>query len=137
MSATGLAFWLLVGGLAFWLLGGLVARLGGLLFVLAGSVGLALNPDAGGVLMIGMGALIWLAGHWHYALRHHQYKSPLAGYVFCRWGPAWLDPSRTWAVAAGPQRCDREPAADDLTARRGGARTCSPEVETPDQGGSP
>lgn len=110
MSATGLAFWLLIGGLAFWLLGGLVARLGGLLFVLAGSAGLALNPNAGAVLMIGLGVLIWLLGHWHFALRHHEYKSPLAGYVFCRWAPAWLDPTRNWAVAVETQRCVREPA---------------------------
>lgn len=97
MSASGFAFWLIVGLLAFWLLGGIVARLGGLLFVLAGTAGLALNPNLGVVLLIGMGALMWLLGHWHFALRHHEYKSPLARYVFCRWGPAWLDPTANWA----------------------------------------
>ncbi len=99
MSPTGSAFWLIVGLLAFWLLGGIVARLGGLLFVLAGTAGLAINPNAGALFLIGMGALIWLAGHWHFALRHHEYKSPLARYVFCRWAPSWLDPTRRWTTA--------------------------------------
>lgn len=113
MSSTGFAFWLIVGLLAFWLLGGIVARLGGLLFVLAGTAGLALNPNAGAVLLIGMGALMWLLGHWHFAMRHHEYKSPLARYVFCRWGPAWLDPTRNWALAVEPQRRDRERPRSD------------------------
>jgi hypothetical protein len=136
MSPIGFAFWLLVGPLAFWLFGGIVARLGGLLFVFAGTAGLAFNPNAGAVLLIGMGVLMWLVGHWHFALRHQEFKAPLARAFFSR-APAWLDPTRSWAVAEGPQRCDREPVADDLTARQGGARTCSPDVETPDQGGSP
>jgi hypothetical protein len=97
MSPTGFAFWLIVGLLAFWLLGGIVARLSGLLFVFAGTANLALNPSAGAVLVIGMGALMWLVGHWHFALRHHEYKSPLARYVFQRWAPVWLDPAASWA----------------------------------------
>jgi hypothetical protein len=51
-----------------------------------------------GFLVLAIGALLWLAGHWHYALRHHQYKSPLADYFFLRWAPEWLDPTRNWAV---------------------------------------
>jgi len=98
-------------GFAFWLLGGILARLGGLLFVLTGTAGLALNPNAGALLLIGMGTLMWLVGHWHFALRHHEYKSPLARYVFCRWGPAWLDPTRNWGVVAvGPEQPDCDPS---------------------------
>ncbi len=112
MSPIDIAIGLLVGAIAFWLLGSLLARLGGLLFVFAGVANLALNPQLGVALLIGVGAAIWLFGHWHYALRHHSYKSPLARYVFCRWLPEWLDPTRNWALAttsgtAEPEVCER------------------------------
>jgi len=100
-----------LGLLAFWLVGGIVGRIGGLLLVLAGIANVALNSQAGGLLPIAIGAGLWLAGHWHYALRHHTYKSPLARYVFCRWSPEWLDPTRKWAVATteavGPEAEER------------------------------
>jgi hypothetical protein len=91
------------GLLALWLIGGLLLRIGGLLLVLAGGLGIGLQRNASGALVLAVGVLLWLAGHWHYALRHHTYKSPLARYVFLRWAPAWLDPSRGWAIpiAAG------------------------------------
>jgi hypothetical protein len=103
MSLTVLALWLIVGLLAFWLLGGIVARLGGLLFVCAGIADLALAPNGSALLLVAAGALMWLAGHWHFALRYHEYKSPLARYVFCRWAPSWADPTREWAVAVAPE----------------------------------
>lgn len=81
-----------------WLLGGVFLRIGGLLLVLAGGFGVGLQHDPNGILVLAIGALLWLAGHWHYALRHHEYKSPLAGYVFLRWAPGWLDPTRDWAI---------------------------------------
>jgi len=88
-----------LGGLAvFWLLGGLLLRTGGLALAVAGGVGVGLEHNANGLLVLAIGAMLWLAGHWHYALRHHEYKSPLAGYVFMRWAPAWLDPTRGWAI---------------------------------------
>lgn len=93
----------ILGGLsALWLLGGVMLRIGGLLLVLAGGIGVGLQHDANGLLVLLIGALLWLAGHWHYALRHHEYKSPLAGYVFLSWAPAWLDPTCGWAVAVEP-----------------------------------
>lgn len=98
MSPFDFAIGLPGGLLAFWLLGGLVARVGGLLLVLVGAGSLALDPGMGALLPIGVGAAIWLFGHWHYALRRHAYKSPLARYVFCRWAPEGLDPTRNWAV---------------------------------------
>lgn len=104
MSLTVLALWLIVGLLVFWVFGGIVARLGGLLFVFAGIADLAFAPNASAFLLIAMGALIWLIGHWHFALRHHECKSPLARYVFCRWVPSWADPTRNWAVAVAPER---------------------------------
>lgn len=84
--------------LAFWLLGGVLLRIGGLLLVLAGGLSVALQHDASGIIVLAIGTLFWLGGHWHYALRHQTYKSPLARHVFCRWAPAWLDPSRDWTI---------------------------------------
>jgi hypothetical protein len=89
---------ILGGLLVLWLLGGVFLRIGGLLLVLAGGFGLGLQHDPNGILVLAIGTLLWLAGHWHYALRHHEYKSPLAGYVFLRWAPGWLDPTRDWAI---------------------------------------
>jgi hypothetical protein len=77
-------------GLLFaWFLGGVLLRLGGLVLALAALAVLALTGDANAI-----GAALWLVGHWHYALRHGDYKSPLAAFLFCRCAPAWLDPTR-------------------------------------------
>lgn len=107
MSLAIFASWLFVAPLLLWLLGGILARLGGLLFVFAGIADVALAPNGSALLLIAMGVLIWLAGHWHFALRHHEYKSPLARYVFCRWAPRWADPTGNWAVAVAPEQTDR------------------------------
>ena len=82
-------------GLLFvWVLGGLLLRLSGLVLALGGAGLVALSGNANGILAFAIGAALWLAGHWLYALRHGQYKSPLAGFLFCRCAPAWLDPTR-------------------------------------------
>lgn len=104
---------------ALWLLGGFLARLGGALIALAGVLGLATTGNADALVVTAIGTLLWLAGHWHYALRHHEYKSPLARHLFCRLAPGRLDPSRGWAVAVAPRvlpgggrtRDDDEPGA--------------------------
>lgn len=88
---------LILGALALWFLGGYVLRLVGLLIFVAGALGAA-GGNAGGILVALLGALGWLAGHWHYALRHQEYKSPLARHLFSRWPLAWLDPTRDWSV---------------------------------------
>jgi hypothetical protein len=74
-------------------------RISGPLLVLVGAGNMALDPRVGAALLIVLGAATWLAGHWHYALRQHAYKSPLARYAFCRWAPQWLDPTRNWVLA--------------------------------------
>jgi hypothetical protein len=98
MNVLSFGVAILGGLLVLWLLGGLLLRIGSLLLILAGAFGAGVQRDASGVLVLAIGALFWLAGHWHYALRHHEYKSPLAGYVFLRWAPGWLDPTRDWAI---------------------------------------
>jgi hypothetical protein len=127
---------MMLGLLGLWLFGGFVLRLAGLLLILAGGVGVAIDGDASGILVAAIGVLLWLAGHWHYALRHQEYKSPLARHFFCRWAPAWLDPTRNWAVAVEADRGDRD------NARPGRRATCPlPDAELPrprtDQGGEP
>ena len=77
-----------------WVLGGVLLRLGGFALALAGVAGVAASGNANGVLVFAIGAALWLAGHWHWALRHGCFKSPLAGFAFRRCAPAWLDP--TW-----------------------------------------
>jgi hypothetical protein len=110
-TALGLALLSLIG---FWLFGGLLLRIGGTILALGGVAGLALTGDPEALLCVAIGVALWLTGHWHYALRHHEYKSPLARYVFCRWAPARLDPTRGWAVAVSeeavqPETGERKP----------------------------
>lgn len=82
-------------GLFFaWFLGGVLLRLSGLVLALAALAVLALTGDGNAIVVFAIGAALWLAGHWHYALRHGDYKSPLAAFLFCRCAPAWLDPTR-------------------------------------------
>lgn len=83
-----------LGLLFIWVLGGLLLRLSGLALALAGAVVLATSGEANGILAFAIGALLWLAGHWLYAVRHLDYKSPLADFLFCRCVPDWLDPAR-------------------------------------------
>jgi len=112
MSPVEFAAWLLLGMLAFWLLGGIVARVSGLLLVLVGVASMALDPRVGAALLIVLGTVTWLAGHWHYGLRHQAFKSPLARHMFCRWAPEWLDPTRNWGVAVTPEATDDEARGD-------------------------
>jgi hypothetical protein len=86
-----------IGLLFSWVLGGVILRLGGLVLFLAGAAGLAINPDLSALLPLATGSLMWLVGHWHYALRHQGYKSLLARRIFGRWMPEWLDPTAGWA----------------------------------------
>ncbi len=107
VSALGIAA---LAALLVWILGGIVLRLGGLLVAMAGLAGLAISGDVAGVLVFVIGAVLWLAGQWHYALRHQEYKSPLARHLFCRWLPGALDPTRLWTSAVIDERPRREAA---------------------------
>lgn len=77
-----------------WILGGLLLRVGGIVLALGGTGMVALSGNANGLLVFAIGGALWLAGHWLYALRHGEYKSPLADFLFYRCAPAWLDPIR-------------------------------------------
>ncbi len=99
-----------LGLLIAWWVGGFLLRATGALLILAGIIALTVLGEGGGVLVAGIGACLWLAGHWHYGLRHQEYKSALARHIFCCWAPAWLDPTRGWAVPieAGERRRSRK-----------------------------
>lgn len=84
MSPSAALAIVVFGLLAVWVLGGLVARLGGLLLLGSGIAALALDPGGAALVAIACGVCLWLAGHWHYALRHHTCKSPLARHLFRR-----------------------------------------------------
>lgn len=88
---------------AAWLAGGFVLRLGGALLAFLAALVLATTGDPDGIAMLALGLAAWLAGHWHYAARHHYFKSPLAERVFERLPPR-LDPTRGWAVPVAPQQ---------------------------------
>lgn len=80
VTAIGIAILALIG---FWMFGGVLLRAGGL-------------------------TIIVLGGHWHYALRHHAYKSPLVERIFCQVLPRRLDPTRGWGVPVVPVEPRRE-----------------------------
>jgi hypothetical protein len=74
-SAIGVAT-LVVAGI--WLFGGLLARWAGVLLVVAGSAGLASTGEADGLLLVALGAALWLVGHCLYRMRRGAWKSALA-----------------------------------------------------------
>lgn len=93
MILADLAF-VALGLVAVWVFGGVLLRLSGIVLALGGIGLVALSGNANGLLVFTIGGALWLAGHWLYALRHGQYKSPLADFLFYRCAPAWLDPTR-------------------------------------------
>lgn len=103
ITALGIAIVALVG---CWIVGGVLLRLGGLIVMALGVAALlTANNLLGGIIALAAGFLLWLGGHWHYALRHHAYRSPLARRIFLQLLPRWLDPTRDWATPViGPHR---------------------------------
>lgn len=89
---------LILAFISTWLLGGVLLRFFGMLLLILAGLGLAFTGDiVAGLLILIPGAIMWLAGHWHYAYRWHDYASPLAQRVFQQLLPARLDPTRNWA----------------------------------------
>lgn len=85
--------------IAGWVFGGVLLRIVGALLVLAGAISLVITSEpAAALLVLAIGAVMWLAGHWHYAMRHHEYASPLAQRLFQQALPQRLDPTRGWSL---------------------------------------
>jgi hypothetical protein len=102
---TGLLSFLAWGGLiglACWLLGGVVLRVGGALLAYGGLVSTAATGSPGTAIATLAGGMAWLAGHWLYALRHHEYASPLARRVFNQALLRTLNAARRWGIRVLP-----------------------------------
>lgn len=104
MSVVGVILLVILG---LWLLGGVLLRLAGVLLVGVAVLGLAFPDAAGGssggqallaLALLPAGLVVWLAGQWHHAWKHHYYRSPLAQRVFQQLLPVRLDPTRGWSV---------------------------------------
>ncbi len=87
---------MIIAAVGFWIAGGLVLRIGGLTFAVFGAFILAIDRSLVGIVVFVFGFGLWLIGHWHYAVRYHTYKSPLAQRIFLQMLPARFDPSRGW-----------------------------------------
>jgi hypothetical protein len=98
MTALGIAALAL---LFAWLFGGFLLRLGGLLLVFVGAIGLAVSGNANGIPVATIGAVLWLLGHGHYALRHGVWKGHLA---MALWSSAGL--TLGYLVASGLHRSE-------------------------------
>ena len=103
IAATGMLV-----ALALWLFGGFMVRVAG---AVLGFGGLPSSASTGSPTMAVatlFGAFAWLFGHWLYAVRHHDFRSPLARRVFMDGLPSRLDPTRRWGVPtipSGGPRC--------------------------------
>lgn len=95
VTVIGIAILAIVG---FWLFGGVVLRVAGAVFVFVGLISLVTLANPAALLMVAIGLVMWLVGHWHFALRHHEYKSPLAQRIFLQVLPPRYDPTRNWAT---------------------------------------
>jgi hypothetical protein len=93
-AAIAIAVVVIVG---FWIAGGMLLHFGGLVVAIFGILVLAFDHSLAGITLLVVGVLLWLAGHWHYALRHHVYKSPLSHRIFQQLLPDRLDPTRGWS----------------------------------------
>jgi hypothetical protein len=88
-----------------WVFGSFALRLAGLLAMVVGIVtipgafelgNLVLLPMS--IITIALGMSLWLAGHWLYAYKHHDFKSGTAHRVLARIFGGRFDPTRGWGV---------------------------------------
>jgi hypothetical protein len=79
------------------MVGGLVLGLGGIATATTGLL-LAATRYPICLLLAALGVLLLVGGRWHYALRHHTYKLPLARRLFPDVLPTWADPTRNWSA---------------------------------------
>lgn len=112
LTVIGIAIMVIVG---IWIFGGVALRVGGAVFAFVGAVSLIALANPAALIMVVLGFAMWLAGHWHYALRHHEYKSPLAQRIFLQVLPPRYDPTRHWDLPIASDGGGRDEAATGLT----------------------
>jgi len=88
----------LLGAIAAWMFGSFALRAVGLFFFFGGLLTILVAGRAALLPMVVIGAVLWLAGHWLYAYRHHVFASPLARRIFLQFLPPRLNPTRGWGV---------------------------------------
>lgn len=94
----------------FWIAGGVLLRVGGVGVAVFGVLVLAVDHNLAGIVLLVVGVLLWFVGQWHYAVRRHEYKSPLAQRVFQQLLTHRLDPTRGWGwPVTSASRDDRPP----------------------------
>lgn len=98
-------------GVAIWLLGGIALRILGAVVVFGGIVN-ATQGEGWGLGVMLSGGVLWLAGHWHFALRHRYWKSPLAESIARRL-PLVPNPAAGWGVPGVDTGRARAPVARD------------------------
>lgn len=89
LSAIGTLTLALLGA---WVFGGIALRLAGAVIALAGLLGLSLRGDPNGLVVLALGACLWLAGQLHFRMRHGYFRSALA---------EWLSIGAAWAGRRG------------------------------------
>ena len=109
VTAIGIAILAIIG---FWFFGGVVLRVVGAVFVFVGLVSLVTLGSLAALLMVAIGLVMWLAGHWHFALRHHEYKSALAERIFLQVLPPRFDPTRRWGTPVITEAAEPDPRLD-------------------------
>lgn len=87
-----------------WLVGSIALRIAGWLVMLSGILvitgGLSSSPVMAplfGIVVFGLGAALWLAGHWLFAFKNHVFASGVAHRALLRLGDRF-DPTRDWAI---------------------------------------
>ncbi len=84
-------------GLVVWWAGSIALRIVGALVIFASLWGLWRETAPFlSVLMLVVGLLLWLGGHWLYAYREHECRGPLVERIFYRVLPRRFDPTRGW-----------------------------------------
>jgi hypothetical protein len=82
-----------------WKIGSVVLRIVGVLCFIAALAGIASGSDPlTGAFVAFLATVLWLAGHWLFAFRHHVYRSALAQRIFQQALPRWMDPTRNWGI---------------------------------------
>lgn len=84
-------------GLGVWIFGSFALRLAGLLLFLLGLVGLLQGTPAA-LIVVMIGGVAWLGGHWLFAYKHHAFRSAIAQRLFAQTFLARVDPTRNWGV---------------------------------------
>lgn len=108
IAAVAVAALIALIALVAWFAGSLALRVAGGVLLLVGLIGTATTSPAG-LIVAGLGAVLWLAGHWLYGVRHHVLASPLARRLFWQTPLRRIDPTRGYGIPTVPPRSRRDP----------------------------